>query len=41
MNPTGKSDKNHDNTEDKSKHLIDEALEKFNRSFSIRITRNK
>ena len=41
INPIGKSDKNHNNQEDRSKYLVDETIEKFNQTSSISIIRNK
>ena len=38
INPTGESDKNH---EDEDKYLIEEVLEKFNKTLSILTIRNK
>ena len=40
LNPIGKSDKIHNNKEDKYKHLIDKAFEKFNGILSIHIIKN-
>ena len=39
--PIGKSDKKHNNKEDKSKYLIDVEVGKFNRTLSMRIISNK
>ena len=41
FNPIVKSDENHNNKENKCKHLIDEAFEKFNWTVNISIIRNK
>ena len=38
--PIGKSDKNHNNKEEKSKYLIDEARENFNQTLSVGIISN-
>ena len=32
INPTGKTDKNYNDKEDKHKYLIDDVLEKFNQT---------
>ena len=41
FSPAGKPDKNHYYKEDENKYLIGESLDKFNRTLSLRIIRNK